>query len=256
MNRTARRQLPTGCEEIGFQHRATDRSIGVCMNRRIISASRVGAAALMTVGLALAAAPAAVADDDSEFNEKEFLAMTVDHHFGGVRMAELCVQKATRAHLKGLCSEIKDTQSEEIATMRSWLKNWYGTDETPSVPPETKPMLDRLSGLSGRTFDVELSRDFAQHHREFLPDADKCRKHAEHGELRAMCDTMYQTQTEEIGKFEAVIAGKPITVDTGNGGLATVGSDSAGTGGAGWLAVGGVAAALGTAAVSRRLRRQ
>lgn len=223
------------------------------MNRRIISASRVGAAVLMAVGLALAAAPAAVADDDSEFSEKELLTMTVDHHFGGVRMAELCVDKATRADLKGLCSKIKDMQSEEIATMRSWLKTWYGTDETPSVPPETKPMLDKLSGLSGRTFDVELSRDFAQHHREFLPEADECRKHAEHSELRALCDTMYKTQTEEIRKFEAVIAGKPITVDTGNGGLATAGS---GNSGAGWLAVSGVAAALGTAALSRRLRRQ
>ncbi|MGC5411180.1 DUF305 domain-containing protein, partial [Streptomyces sp. DT225] len=191
---------------------------------------------------------------DSEFSDKEFLTMTVDHHFGGVRMAELCVDKATRADLKGLCSKIKDTQAEEIATMRSWLKAWYGTDETPSVPPETKPMLEKLAGLSGRTFDVELSRDFAQHHREFLPEADECRKHAEHAKLRALCDTMYKTQAEEIDKFEAVIAGKPITVDTGNGGLATAGT--AATGGAGWLAAGGVAAALGTAAVSRRLRRQ
>ncbi|WP_078585148.1 DUF305 domain-containing protein [Streptomyces anulatus] len=224
------------------------------MNRRIISVSRVGAAVLMAAGLALAAAPAAVAGGDSEFNEKEFLAMTVDHHFGGVHMAEMCVDKATRADLKGLCVEIKDTQSQEITTMRSWLKAWYGTDETPSVPHEAMPMMHELSGLSGRAFDVKLSRHFAQHHREFLPEADECRKHAKHNELRDLCDTMHKTQTEEIGKFEAVIAGKPITVDTGNGGLATAGSQ--GVGGAGWLAAGGVAAALGTAALGRRLRRQ
>ena len=226
------------------------------MNRRIISASRMGAAALITAGLALAAAPAAVADGDSGFNEKEFLAMTVDHHFGGVHMAEMCVHKTTRADLKGLCSEIKHTQSKEIATMRSWLKAWYGTDETPSVPHEAMPMMHQLEGLSGRAFDVKLSRHFAQHHREFLPEADKCRKHAKHSELRALCDTMHKTQTEETGKFEAVIAGKPITVDTGNGGLATAGSQGVGTGGAGWLTAGGAAAALGTAALGRHLRRQ
>ena len=88
------------------------------MNCRIISVSRVGAALLMAAGLALAAAPTAVADGDSEFDEQEFLAMTVDHHFGGVHMAEMCVAKATRADLKGLCAKIKDTQSQEIATMR------------------------------------------------------------------------------------------------------------------------------------------
>ncbi|MEU0171417.1 DUF305 domain-containing protein [Streptomyces iakyrus] len=225
------------------------------MNRRI-SVKRVWATALMAAGLAVAAAPAAVAGGDSEFNDKEFLTMTVDHHFGGVRMAELCVDKATRADLKGLCAKIDKDQTEQIATMRSWLKAWYGTDETPSVPPETKPMLDKLAGLSGRTFDVELSRDFAQHHREFLPDADECRKHAKHAELRALCDEMYKTQSEEIRKFEAVIAGKPTTVDTGAGGLATASTNSTSAGAAGWLAAGGVAAALGSAALGRRLRRQ
>ncbi|MET9955385.1 DUF305 domain-containing protein [Streptomyces sp. NPDC006339] len=222
------------------------------MNRRI-AASRVCATALMAASLAAVSAPAALANESTEFNEEEFLTMTVDHHFGGVRMAELCVDKATRADLKGLCGKIKEAQSEEIATMRSWLKSWYHTDETPSVPPSTKPMLDKLSGLSGRAFDMELSRDFAEHHREFLSDADKCRKHADHGELRAMCDKMYKTQAEEIGRFEAVIAGKPITVHTGQGGLA---APSNSTGAAGWLAAAGVAAALGTAAVGRRLRRQ
>lgn len=185
--------------------------------KRRIPGSRVCAATLMAADFALAGAPAAVANGDSAFNDKDFLTMTVDHHFGGVRMAELCVDKAKRADLKGLCGKIEQTQSEEITTMRSWLKAWYGTDETPSVPPMDKPMLDKLSGLSGRTFDVEPSRDFAQHHREFLPEADQCRKHAK---LRALCDEMYKTQAEEIGKFEAVIAGKPITVDTGHGGLA------------------------------------
>ncbi|MFP8958969.1 DUF305 domain-containing protein [Streptomyces nanhaiensis] len=225
------------------------------MNRRI-PVGRACAATLMVAGLALAGAPAAVADGSGEFDEKEFLTMTVDHHFGGVRVAELCVDKATRADLKGLCGKIEREQSEQVGTMRSWLRTWYGTDETPSVPPETRPMLEELSGLSGRTFDVALSRHFAQHHREFLPDADKCRKHAKHAELRALCDRMYETQAEEIGKFEAVIAGKPITVNTGQGGLAAASAkdDSAGT--AGWLAAGGVAAALGTAVLGRRMRRQ
>lgn len=226
------------------------------MTPRICGTRVYATAALMAAGLAVVGAPAAVAADDSEFSDKEFLTMTVDHHFGGVRMAELCVDKATRADLKGMCEKVKRTQAAEITKMRSWLKNWYGTDETPSVPPMSKPMLDKLSGLSGRTFDVELSRDFAEHHRDFRSDAEACRMHAKHGELRALCDEMYKTQAEEIGKFEAVVAGKSITVDTGAGGLATAGTGSTGNGAAGWLAAGGVAAALGTATLGRRLRRQ
>ncbi|MCX5302779.1 DUF305 domain-containing protein [Streptomyces sp. NBC_00160] len=223
---------------------------------RLIPARHVCAATVLAAGLALAGVPAAVAAGESEFNEKEFMTMTVDHHFGGVRVAQTCVDKATRADLKGLCQKIEDAQSEEISKLRSHLKAWYSSDETPSVPANTKPMLDKLSGLSGRAFDVEVSRDFIQHHREFLPEADKCRKHARHEELRVMCDKMYKDQSEEIDQFEAVIAGKSVTADTGQGGLSTASAPGGSAGMGGWLAAGGVAAALGTAAVGRRLRHQ
>ncbi|MFF4550718.1 DUF305 domain-containing protein [Streptomyces sp. NPDC001435] len=225
------------------------------MNPRI-PGSRVCAVTLMAAGFALAIAPAAVADGNSAFNEKEFLTQTITHQFGGVRMAELCADKATRADLKGVCGKIKQTQSEEITAIRSWLKAWYGAAETPIVPPMMKPILDKLSGLSGRTLDVELSHHFAMHFREFLPRVDKCRKQAKHDELRALCQKMYETQAEEISTFEAVTAGKPITVDAGQGGLATASTNNGDARTAGWLAVGGVAAALGTAALGRRLRHR
>lgn len=228
------------------------------MNRRIPLA-RVCVATLMAAGLAVGGAPAAVADGGTAFDEKEFLSVAVDHHFGGVHMAKMCVDKATRADLRGLCGRIKNTQSEDITRMRSWLKAWYRTDETPSMPPMSQPMMEmmnKLRGMSGRAFDVEISRHFVHHHSMFLPKADKCRKQAEHGELRAMCDVMYKTQSREIGQFQAVIAGRPITVDTGHGGLAAADTNNSADGNAGWLAAAGAAAALAITRLSRRLRRR
>ncbi|MBC9725006.1 DUF305 domain-containing protein [Streptomyces sp. TRM68367] len=224
-----------------------------------IPLGRLCAATLMAAGLALVGAPAAVADGDTGFSEKEFLSSAVDHHFGGVHMAEMCVDKATRADLRGLCGRIKDTQSEDITRMRSWLKTWYGTDETPSMPRMSQPMMEmmnKLPSLTGRTFDVEMSRHFVHHHSMFLPRADKCRKQAAHGELRAMCDAMYETQSREIAQFEAVIAGRPVTVDTGHGALATGDTDNRTDGNAGWLAAAGAAAALVVTRLTRRLRRR
>ncbi|MFI9585940.1 DUF305 domain-containing protein [Streptomyces sp. NPDC052236] len=229
------------------------------MNPRI-PLGRVGAAALTAAGLALAGAPTAAADSDTAFNEKEFLASTVDHHFAAVHMAKMCVDKTTRADLRGLCGRIKDAQSQEITQLRSWLKAWYGTDETPSMPPMPEPMMtmmNKLPGLAGRTFDVEISRHFVHHHGMLLPEADKCRKQAEHGELRAMCEEMHKTQSRENSQFEAVIAGQPITVDTGHGGLATADTDNGADGNnAGWLVAGGAAAALVATRLTWRLRRR
>ncbi|MEU0108454.1 DUF305 domain-containing protein [Streptomyces sp. NPDC006251] len=228
------------------------------MNRQI-PPGRMCAATLMAVGLALVGAPAAVADGGTAFNEKEFLASAVDHHFGGVHMAQMCVDKATRADLRGLCERIKDTQSQDITRMRSWLKTLYGTDETPSMPPMSKPMMEmmnKLPGLSGRTFDVEISRHFVHHHSMFLPKADQCRKQASHGELRMMCEEMHKAQSRETGQFEAVIAGRPITVDTGHGGLSTADTNNGIAGSAGWLAAAGAAVALLVTRLTWRLRRR
>ncbi|MET9833526.1 DUF305 domain-containing protein [Streptomyces sp. NPDC006385] len=227
------------------------------MNCRIPIA-RACVASLMAAGLAVVGAPTAVADGDTTFKEKEFLTSAVDHLFGGVHMAQMCVDKATRADLRGLCGRIKDTQSEDITRMRSWLRAWYGTDETPSMPPMTQPMMemmDKLRGMSGRAFDVEMARHFIHHNSMFLPKADQCRKQAAHGELRAMCNEMHETQSQQSGQFKAVVAERAITVDTGQGGLATAETNNSTDGNAGWLAAGGVAAALIATRLSRRLRR-
>ncbi|GAA3388962.1 hypothetical protein GCM10017752_11460 [Streptomyces roseoviridis] len=66
-----------------------------------------------------------------------------------------------------------------------------------------------------------------------------------------MCDKRYNTQTEEIGKFEAVIAGKPIIVTPARAAWPPPRTALVRPAGCGWRG-----RSAGTAAVRRRARRQ
>jgi len=165
-----------------------------------------------TLGLASPAGADAPAPDRRQAKfEIDFMMMTIDHHFAGVKMGELCVQKTTApppssdATLRSTCEEIVRAQTEQIEILQSWLQDWYGVTEEPSVPPNSRQTLRRLAELEGEPFDVQVSEDFIRHHRTFLPDAERCTQVAYHDELRDLCAQMYETQLREIGIFESIL---------------------------------------------------
>lgn len=57
--------------------------------------------------------------------ERAFLNTMNQHHMMAVRMAKECERRATHAELKAAAHDIVTTQSEEIATMKRWLCDWY-----------------------------------------------------------------------------------------------------------------------------------
>jgi len=58
--------------------------------------------------------------------EIEFMESMIGHHRKAIREAEECLQRAEHPELLGLCQNIIDTQSGEIAQMQQWLCEWYG----------------------------------------------------------------------------------------------------------------------------------
>ena len=63
--------------------------------------------------------------DGAEF-EIEFMESMIGHHRKAIREGEQCLQRAEHPELLGLCQNIIDTQSGEIAQMQQWLCEWYG----------------------------------------------------------------------------------------------------------------------------------
>src|SRR5574340_149742 len=63
--------------------------------------------------------------DGAEF-EVMFMDMMIKHHAGAVKDAQKCQDRAYHDELIDLCGNIEVTQSQEITTMQTWLRDWYG----------------------------------------------------------------------------------------------------------------------------------
>ena len=180
--------------------------------RILRSIATAGVAVGALVGVAGPAAADAPAPDPAQAHfEIQFLRETIDHHFAGVVMGQLCLQKATApppssdTTLRQTCQEIVETQSREIEQLQTWLHDWYGQTEKPSIPPDSRGMIQRLRRAHGEAFDLEVSRGFILHHEMFLPEAARCADHAYHPALRDACHEMFETQQREIGIFRQII---------------------------------------------------
>ena len=65
-------------------------------------------------------------DLDGEEFEIAFMRSMIRHHWGAVREAEKCLDRAEHDDLLAMCAEIKSVQLGEIEMMQTWLQEWYG----------------------------------------------------------------------------------------------------------------------------------
>lgn len=183
-----------------------------CIHRWRAAGSVAVLALALTAVVAVrpAAANAPAPDRRTADFEIRFLEFTIDHHFMGVQMAQLCVQKATLppptsdARLKQLCGQIAADQQQEMQQLQTWLKQWYGIDYQPQI--RQPGQIQRLQRLEGERFDIEISRMFIQHHERQIRESQRCLDRAFHPELRAFCQHTIEEQSREIQEFRAIIA--------------------------------------------------
>ena len=172
-----------------------------------LAASAALAAGLATFALAATAVADGPAPDERRAKfEREFLMMTIDHHFAGVKMGEICVERNTDPRLDRVCSDIVRTQSQEIDEMRGYLRDWYGDDKQPMLDDMARHDLEELhEAATGEEFDVLVSEMFIEHHRMQIRNSERCLRKAFHAELKDLCRRQIETQSREIEIFESVI---------------------------------------------------
>ena len=158
---------------------------------------------------ALTLAPAAQADAPAptapaaQF-ETTFLAETVDHHFMGVQMGRLCMDRAVSFRLGDICTAIVVSQGEENSRMRTWLRDWYGTDKHPAMTADMRAELRGLARKRGRAFDRAMAKAFIEHHTVQISKSTDCRKQAFHHDLVDMCGDQVETQSAEIKQLRRI----------------------------------------------------
>jgi uncharacterized protein (DUF305 family) len=135
---------------------------------------------------------------DQAVYEIRFLTEMIDHHSMAVMMADLCLDRTIHPQLHQLCESIKETQTEEIATMQTWLENWYGIHHDPQMTPGAQQRMQKLASLTGAEFEIEFMKEMIQHHWMAVVRARECQARAYHPELIAMCHNIETTQLHEI----------------------------------------------------------
>jgi uncharacterized protein (DUF305 family) len=155
--------------------------------------------------------------DDSA--EAGFARDMMVHHAQAVQMAEIVRDKTQSDDIRLLASDIALTQQAQIGIMQGWLQAW-GLPITATEPamawmghPMDGPMpgmatpeeIDRLSEVPPDVADVLFLRLMISHHQAAIPMAEALLKRSDRPEVRALAQSIDQSQRAEIETMKAML---------------------------------------------------
>lgn len=145
--------------------------------------------------------------------DRHFIEQMIPHHEDAITMAETALEKAQRPEIKTLAENIIKTQKAENAQMKTWYKDWFGTD----VPESTQVMgmhgmrtrggmhmgtmgdetdIEALRNTSN--FDKEFIEQMIPHHQMAVMMAQMLKNTTSREEMRKLADDIIDAQTKEI----------------------------------------------------------
>lgn len=159
--------------------------------------------------------------------EVAFLQFTIDHHFSALRMTELAAgtdlqrnpelsaaegtsptpgfaatpPKASLNDVKSMARRANRAQREEIMSLQTMLKEWYGIHYEPKLRADGQLLINILERAHpGADFDHLFLETFSRHHYTLMEPVNACMTGTdlEHLELRRECQGMWHMQVAEI----------------------------------------------------------
>ncbi len=143
--------------------------------------------------------------------DRHFIEQMIPHHEGAIAMAELALEKSKRPEILSLANGIIEAQQREIIDMKSWYKEWFGSD----VPVTSQHMMGG-SMMSGSTvhmgsmsgdldvlenalnFDLEFIEQMIPHHEMAVMMAQMLQGSTNRTEMKTLADNIITSQTREI----------------------------------------------------------
>lgn len=157
--------------------------------------------------------------DKSTEVDKSFIEMMIPHHQGAVEMAQMAVNKGKSPEVKKLAESIIKDQNREIGQMRTWYKQWYGTEvpmmgmnmqmhhgmgQEMMMVMQHQEIMDQemmVALKNASNFDREFLRQMTSHHEMALMMAGMVVDGAVHPETRKLAKSIIQSQSAEINKM-------------------------------------------------------
>ena len=129
-------------------------------------------------------------------SERQFIEMMIPHHEEAIATAKIEVAKGENADAKKLAADIIIAQEKEVTDMKTWYKNWYGTDY--QSDGTYKNMMPDLTQLSGNKLDRAFLEGMIEHHTGALEENQLVVPNITHSEMQTLAQNIAQTQSSEI----------------------------------------------------------
>ncbi|WP_324789856.1 DUF305 domain-containing protein [Streptomyces sp. H51] len=143
----------------------------------------------------------------------------IPHHQQAIEMAGLAADRASSAQVKDLAARIEKAQGPEITTMTGWLKSWgeevpasgHSMSAMPGMTHGSMPGMmntddmDKLRGMSGKSFDTMFLTMMVEHHEGAVTMATAEKDKGRYGAATAMADDIITTQKAEIAEMNKML---------------------------------------------------
>ena len=138
-------------------------------------------------------------------SDVEFIDGMVPHHQSAATMADMELQRGSRADVKQLAQNIKDSQTAEIATMKSIRQQLTGSTDTPPMnDPHMMSDMNAMMQLSGADLDATFLEDMIPHHSLAISMAHRAMPNLQRSDLKMLASSIYDAQAKEIGEMESM----------------------------------------------------
>ena len=135
--------------------------------------------------------------------EQAFLEQMVPHHEAAIAMAQLALHRAQHPQVRALARDIATSQEDEIARMRTWHRQWYGS----SLRPDTTALImgtdmSALETAPADDFDRVFLAMMIPHHASAVLMADGVRAGGPRSQVARLADEIISAQAKEIGLMQ------------------------------------------------------
>jgi uncharacterized protein (DUF305 family) len=136
-------------------------------------------------------------------SDQMFLQMMIPHHEQAVEMSNLALTRSKNAEVLKLAQQIKDAQSAEIISMKSWLKDanmseHMGHDMDHGMGGMmSEDEMSALTSASGSSFDTLFLKGMIAHHEGALHMVLMIQDSMDQN-LRTLGENIIRTQSAEI----------------------------------------------------------
>lgn len=140
-------------------------------------------------------------------SDVQYIDAIIPHHEMALEMAQMELDKGTRAEVKAMAQSMKDMQTLEIALLKNARQALTGQSEVPRPPTDRHmdaDMAEMRTMAAGPAVDAHFLDNMIPHHAEAISIAHRALPNLTRTDVKDNATAVVAMQAEEIGELQAL----------------------------------------------------